>query len=212
VQAQRPDTIISALHLPDMTGLQFAQQVRSESKAAAPGFVLISSESESSDVGSLSDCGKAVVVKKPFTSGQLLDALRVVWSPPKPAPPARDRSKMRVLIVDDSTAARLHVREVLTGLGLVDFAEAADGAQAVTAVSRASYDLIVTDYNMPFMDGRGLVGYLKQIPATASVPIIMVTTETDPAKLEEVRRLGVTAICDKSFQLEIVRKIIEDLP
>ena len=63
---------------------------------------------------------------------------------------------------------------------------------------------------MPFMDGRGLVGYLKQNPATASVPIIMVTTETDPAKLEAVRRLGVTAICDKSFQPEVVRKIVDN--
>jgi serine/threonine protein kinase len=212
VQAERPDLIVCALHLPDMTGAQLAQQVRSASQAAAPGFVLISSESESSDVGSLSDCGKAVVLKKPFTPDQLLEALRVVWNPSNSRPPARDRSTMRVLIVDDSTAARLHVRDVLTKLGLTDFAEAADGAQAVTTVARGTFDLIVTDYNMPYMDGRGLVGYLKQNPATASVPIIMVTTETNAAKLEEVRRLGVTAICDKSFQLEIVRKIIDELP
>jgi two-component system chemotaxis response regulator CheY len=212
VQAERPDLIVCALHLPDMTGVQLAQQVRSASQAAAPGFVLISSESESSDVGSLSDCGKAVVVKKPFTPDQLLEALRVVWNPSNSGLRARDRSTMRVLIVDDSTAARLHVRDVLIKLGLTDFAEAVDGAQAVTTVARGTFDLIVTDYNMPYMDGRGLVGYLKQNPATASVPIIMVTTETNAAKLEEVRRLGVTAICDKSFQLEIVRKIIDELP
>ena len=51
--------------------------------------------------------------------------------------------------------------------------------------------MIVTDYNMPFMDGSGLVGYLKQNPSTASVPIIMVTTEQDPVKLDAVRQLGV---------------------
>jgi two-component system chemotaxis response regulator CheY len=61
------------------------------------------------------------------------------------------------------------------------------------------------------MDGHGLVGYLKQNPATASVPIIMVTTETDPAKLEAIRGLGVAAICEKSFPREIVRKIVDEL-
>jgi serine/threonine protein kinase len=211
VRAERPHTIICALHLPDMTGVQLAHQVRTEFKAAAPGFVLISSEAESSDAGSLSDCGKAVLLRKPFTPEQLIDALRVVWDSSPPGSPPKERGKRRVLIVDDSTTARLHVRSVLAEMGLTDVVEAADGAQAVTAVAGQSFDLVVTDYNMPFMDGSGLVGYLKQNQATATVPIIMVTTETDPARLEAVRRLGVAAICDKSFQPRIVRKILDEL-
>ena len=173
--------------------------------------MLISSESESSDAGSLSKCGHAVLVKKPFTPEQLLGALRVVSQRSQPATPSIDRGHLRVLIVDDSAAARLHVRSVLAGMGVAKFAEAADGAQAVAAVARETFDLIVTDYNMPLMDGRGLVGYLKQNPATASVPIIMVTTETDPAKLEAVRLLGVTAVCEKSFPPEVVRKTLDEL-
>jgi len=80
----------------------------------------------------------------------------------------------------------------------------------VAAVTGGTFDLIVTDYNMPFMDGHGFVGYLKQNPATASIPIIMVTTEQDAGKLEAVRQLGV-AVCDKSFPTEIARKIIEQI-
>jgi len=163
VRAERPDTIISALHLPDMTGVQLAQQVHAEMTATAPGFVLISSEAEGSDAGSLSRCGKAVLVKKPFTPEQLLDALRVVWKPLQPVSPTERRSTIRVLIVDDSTPARMHIRRsVLTEMGLADIVEAPDGAQAVAAVAGESFDLIVTDYNMPFMDGRGLVGYLSR--------------------------------------------------
>jgi two-component system chemotaxis response regulator CheY len=64
---------------------------------------------------------------------------------------------------------------------------------------------------MPYMDGGSLVAYLKQNPGTAGVPIIMVTTEKDPAKLDAVRRLGVAAVCDKSFPAETVRKIIDSL-
>jgi serine/threonine protein kinase len=203
----KPDAIISTLILPDMTGVQLAEHVRGGKKEAGPGFLLISSEADGSEAGSLSKHSKAMVLRKPFTPEQLADGLRLVSSALPSAPTARNR---RVLIVDDSTPARLHMRNVLMGLGLTEFVEAADGAQAVAAVAREEFDLIVTDYNMPFMDGRGLVGYLKQNPATATVPIIMVTTETDPTKLEAVRQLG-AVVCDKSFPADVVRRIIGDL-
>ena len=188
-----------------------AAESAAESNLSAPGFVLISSEADGSDAGSLSKCGKAVLLQKPFTPEQLGDALKVV-STVQPALLAALGAavKLRVLIVDDSAAARVHVQNVLKGLGFTQFVDAADGAQAVAAVAGASFDLIVTDFNMPFMDGRALVGYLKQNPATASIPIIMVTTEKDPSKLEAVRQLGV-AVCDKSFPTEIARKIIDQL-
>jgi two-component system chemotaxis response regulator CheY len=64
---------------------------------------------------------------------------------------------------------------------------------------------------MPHMDGCGLVGFLRSNPATAAVPIIMVTTETDPARLRAVQQLGVAAICPKSFPIEQVKPVIDKL-
>jgi serine/threonine protein kinase/DNA-binding response OmpR family regulator len=215
LRTENPDAVICALHLPDMTGVQLAQQIRAENAAALPGFVLISSEADSAEAGSLSKYDKGVVLRKPFTPEKLAEALRVVADKPvadmSSAAGAKGRlGNLRVLIVDDSAPARMHIRGVLQGLDLAHFVEAADGAQAVAALAKDTFDLIVTDYNMPFMDGRGLVGYVKQNPATASVPIIMVTTETDPAKLAAVRQMGVT-VCDKSFQRDVVRDIIEQI-
>jgi serine/threonine protein kinase len=211
VRQERPDVVLSALYLSDMTGVQLAEHIHGECKPAAPGFVLISSESESAEAGSLSKCGKAVLLKKPFTPEQLVDALKVVAPGQSPPPATSALGRLRVLIVDDSAAARLHVRDVLTRLGLSHFVEATDGADAVAVVARGTFDLIVTDYNMPHMDGRGLVGYLKQNPSTAAIPIIMVTSEDDPGKLEAVRRLGVAAVCDKSFPPEVVRKVLAQM-
>jgi two-component system chemotaxis response regulator CheY len=93
---------------------------------------------------------------------------------------------------------------------LSQFVEAADGARAVAAVASGTFDLIITDYNMPLMDGLGFLAYLKQNPSTATVPVIMVTTETDASKLAAVRTLG-AAVCEKSFPIEAVRAIIDDL-
>ncbi len=221
VRDDPPDAILSALHLEDMTGVELARQIRDERKAAAPGFVLISSESESQQANLLNQSGQAVVLHKPFTPEMLAQALGqaaprfLSLKPPagglKPPSRAARRADLRVLIVDDSSAARVHARTVLGGLGFTQFVEAADGAQAVAAATREPFHLVVTDYNMPLMDGAALVGYLKQNPATAAVPIVMVTTETDPAKLEAVRRLGVAAVCDKSFRPEAVRDVIDRL-
>jgi CheY-like chemotaxis protein len=227
LHSEHHDVLVVALHLPDMTGVQLAERIRAEFKMAPPGFVLISSEAESQQAGSLSGIDKAVLLKKPFTAPQLGDALRLVstgrptaseaqeppptclTTPPSPLASSPGRSQLRVLIVDDSAAARIHMRQVLSGLGLSQFVEAPDGARAVAAVAGDRFDLIVTDYNMPYMDGGSLVAYLKQNPATAACPIIMVTTETDPAKLDAVRRLGVAAVCDKRFPPETVREILD---
>src|SRR5262249_41477407 len=118
---------------------------------------------------------------------------------------------LRVLVVDDSAAARSHIRGVLAGLGLRNVTEAADGAEALTVLGREAFDLVVTDYHMPYLDGRGLIDFIRHRSPVPSVPIIVVTTETDPDKLEAVRRLGVAAICDKSFKPEVVRGVLQKL-
>src|SRR5262249_15185508 len=124
---------------------------------------------------------------------------------------ATRRASLKVLIVDDSAAARLHERGILQSLGLRQFSEAADGAQAVALTVGGTFDLVVTDLNMPHMDGSGLIGYLRQNPATAEVPIIMVTTERDPSKLANALRLGASAFCEKSFAVEEVGPILDRL-
>ncbi len=214
IQTQTPDVILSAMHLSDMTGVQLARQVRAEKFAIAPGFVLISSESEGQDAAEMSLVAQTVVLHKPFTAEALSDALKLasrrIHSTPTRASPSR-ASDIRVLIVDDSAAARLNALKVLTSLGLSQFTEAMDGAQAVAVLACSSFDLIVTDYNMPLMDGCAFIQYLKQNPATATLPIIMVTTETAADKLNPIRKLGVDAICGKGFPVDAVRPVIERL-
>lgn len=202
-----PDAIVCALHLPDMTGIELAQQIRGDGQSTTPGFVLISSQAESAGAGSLSHCGRALMLLKPFTPEQLIDSLKLVTAEP---PANRRRDELRVLIVDDSAAARMHVRSVLQQMGFSQFVEAGDGAHAIAAVASDRFDFIVTDYNMPLMDGRGFVAYLRQNPETAATPIIMVTTETDSGKLEAVRQMNVT-ICEKSFPRPAVETFLREV-
>jgi two-component system chemotaxis response regulator CheY len=216
--------VISAMHLSDINGVELARQLRSEIKVNAPGFILVTSESDEGESASLSKLNRVLLLPKPFTAGQLVEAINLATgvsvtmesqglsagAPPRGADKA-DRGQKRVLIVDDSGTTRLHERNVLKGLGFSQFVEVEDGAHAIAVAARDTFHLIVTDYNMPLMDGRALVSYLKQNPPTATIPIIMVTTETDAQKLDLVRKLGVVAILDKVFSPGVVGPLLDKL-
>jgi serine/threonine protein kinase len=207
-----PSVVLSALHLGDMTGMELARRMRSDNTLSTVGFVLISSATDVPESSSLSQAGHFIRLTKPFSKEQLAEALKAATegatpSTPRVNPDATDQ--VRILVVDDSVVARNHIRQVLAAAGMERIVEAKDGKQAVDLMAKESFDLIVTDYNMPNLDGRGLIDFIRNQSSTPEVPVILVTTETDPAKLEAVRRLGVAAICDKSFPVEVIRQILQ---
>jgi serine/threonine protein kinase/DNA-binding response OmpR family regulator len=209
-RAHPPQLIISAMHLPDMTGVQLVQKIRAEKALASTGFILITSETDAPIVDLAGHAGNVVRLPKPFDQAKLASALaEAAHAAPHSGPGAWD--KLCVLVVDDSAPARTHIRSVLAGLGVRHIVEAADGAEGVAALERENCGLVVTDYNMPHFDGRAFIDYIRNRSSHRTVPVIMVTTETDPARLKTVRDLGVTAICDKSFKPEVVRGILERL-
>jgi serine/threonine protein kinase/CheY-like chemotaxis protein len=208
-RTDRPQVVLSAMHLPDMTGVQLAERIRAEAQLATAGFILITSQADTQEANALSQAGNTVRLPKPFDADRLAQALATATgSAPRHG---RRSGDLRVLVVDDSAAARAHIRIVLAGLGLRYIAEASDGAEAVSLLTREEFGLVVTDYNMPRIDGRGLIDFIRHHSSTPSLPVIVVTTETDPAKLAAVRQLGVLAICDKSFGPEVVRGVLERL-
>jgi two-component system chemotaxis response regulator CheY len=69
-------------------------------------------------------------------------------------------------------------------------------------------DLVVTDYNMPEMDGQALVKHIRQHSWQKTVPILMVTSESDEGRLAAVEAAGVSGICDKPFEASVVRELL----
>lgn len=117
----------------------------------------------------------------------------------------------RVLIVDDSPAMRGFVRRVLeaSGLDLGAAFEASDGVEALDLLSKQWVDVILTDINMPRMDGEDFVKQLAISPAYAAVPVIVISTDATTARREHLLALGVRGYLAKPFTPEMLREEIE---
>ncbi|MHB8835676.1 MAG: response regulator [Candidatus Methylomirabilia bacterium] len=106
-----------------------------------------------------------------------------------------------VLVVDDSSAMRALLGVALRSAGFA-VVEARDGRAALERLAAGPVDLIVSDCIMPVMDGIGFVRAVKQRPDLHLIPIIMLTTESQEAQIQEGRALGVQAWIVKPFRTE----------
>jgi len=114
-----------------------------------------------------------------------------------------------VLVVDDSKTMRDMVTFTLTGAGY-QVVQAGDGKEAVEKLSNGSKPaLVVTDLNMPEMDGITLIKEIRKMPALKFTPILMLTTESSDAKKSEGRAAGATGWIVKPFNPEQFLKILK---
>ena len=117
----------------------------------------------------------------------------------------------RVLAVDDSKSLRDLVSFTLRGAGF-EVKEAGNGQEALDIARRETFNLVLTDQNMPLMDGLTLVRSLRSLPAYRTAPILMLTTESSDEMKQKGRAAGATGWIVKPFNperlVEIVRKVI----
>jgi two-component system chemotaxis response regulator CheY len=116
---------------------------------------------------------------------------------------------MRILVVDDSRVARAVLKKVLGEIGYSIVNEASDGAEALAKLREADFDLVITDWSMPRLDGIGLVRAIAKAP-DLEVPVLMVSGETYTTRFVEVIRAGAQGYLPKPFTADALRiKIAE---
>lgn len=111
-----------------------------------------------------------------------------------------------ILTVDDSASIRVTIKIALTGAGYT-VAEAENGADGIAKANAGNFDLIITDLNMPVMDGLTMIEELRKMPAHAGVPIIFLTTESDEGMKQRAKVAGATGWLTKPFNPEQLVKI-----
>ena len=217
MQENLPDLIISAMHLPDMTGGELVVNMRANDSTSQIAFILVSSESNPRYLEPVRQNGSCAILGKPFTMEQMKKALSTSLDYLKPdadklaVSSEIDLEAVKVLLVDDSRSARGFMRRVLENLGIQHFTEAENGKQAVEIIQQHYFDLVVTDYNMPEMDGRELTEFIRTQSWQSTVPILMVSSESNQSRLSAVVQAGVSGVCDKPFEPAVVRGLLEKM-
>ncbi len=123
--------------------------------------------------------------------------------------------KMKILVVDDFSTMRRIVKNLLKQLGFVNIEEAEDGAQAYTKLKNGGFGFIVSDWNMPNLDGLGLVKKVRSDDELKDLPILMVTAEAEKDKVVTAIQAGVNNYIVKPFTGDVLKekmdKILEKL-
>ena len=114
----------------------------------------------------------------------------------------------RILTVDDSASIRLTTKVTLMNAGY-EITEAVNGAEGLEKAKAGDVDLIVTDLNMPIMDGLTMIEELRKLPAHMGVPIIFLTTESDADLKARAKAAGATGWLTKPFDPENLVKIVK---
>jgi len=116
-----------------------------------------------------------------------------------------------VLIVEDSKSIRSMIRVSLEESGGYLFAEANNGFEALRTLPTRRFDLIITDINMPDINGLELIGYVKSNPTYRNIPLIIVSTEKSEEDKKRGLALGAAGYVEKPFTKEKLRTMVEQV-
>ncbi len=119
----------------------------------------------------------------------------------------------RIVIADDSATARMFIKRCLEiiGCGGAELVEAANGKEALARVKEAPTDLVITDLNMPVMDGETLLKWINANPKLNQIPVLVVSSAGTPAKEAELMGLGALAILSKPVNPPALLEKLEHL-
>ena len=119
------------------------------------------------------------------------------------------RDQLRVMVVDDMSTSRGLITQALDAFGIQNVSTASDGKSALALMAKAPVHLVISDYNMPEMDGLHLLHYLRSAPQTQKTGFLLITGKPDPAIISKGKQLGMNNYLAKPFQNDQLKSAIE---
>lgn len=116
----------------------------------------------------------------------------------------------KILTVDDSTSVRQMVSFTLRNAGY-EVMEAVDGGDGISKATTGKFDVIITDLNMPNVDGIQMITAIRKLPGYPFVPILMLTTESQAEKKDAGRKAGATGWIVKPFNADQLISVVQKL-
>lgn len=118
---------------------------------------------------------------------------------------------MKILIVDDFSTMRRIIKNLMRDLGYANTHEADDGSTALPVLKSGSFDFLITDWNMPIMQGIDLLKAVRADPLLASLPVLLVTAEARREQIVAAAEAGVNGYIVKPFTAQTLKEKIEKI-
>lgn len=118
---------------------------------------------------------------------------------------------IKILVVDDFSTMRRIIKNLLRDLGFNNADEADDGLTALPMLQAGSYDLLITDWNMPGMQGIDLLRAVRADPKLSAMPVLMVTAEQKKAQIIEAAQAGVNGYIVKPFTAATLKEKLDKI-
>ena len=220
VRRHRPRIVCLDYQLPGRNGLEILKDINAEFPDIDVLFITASEDSTIEQRAA--DAGAAGFLRKPFGQKQVLDELRQVTETrgqvdraEKTAPAANSKrtppkaGKRDAIIVDDNSSIRVLLKGVLSELGLNIVAQAANGEEAIRAVTTYQPDILFLDVNMPILSGLEALPRIREVsPETA---VVMVTGDTSRELVQQAAGLGARGYIVKPVRPAYVEAFLKKL-
>jgi two-component system chemotaxis response regulator CheY len=212
----QPKLTISSMYLVDMSGSDLVEKMRADKSLTNIAFILVSSEHNPHYLDPVRQSGVSAILNKPFDLKDMRAAIHTTLDFINLGSLSFENANfdiesLRVLIVDDSSSASSYLKKVLNNIGINKITVAENGKKGAEVVQAYTFDLVITDFNMPEMDGRDLAEFIRTKSWQPELPILMITSEQNEKRLAAAKSAGVSSICGKPFEPSNLKNIIENL-
>jgi two-component system, chemotaxis family, chemotaxis protein CheY len=119
------------------------------------------------------------------------------------------KSQLKVMIVDDQRTSRMLIRDALDQLGIQQIVIAEDGEQALRTMMSSPCHIVISDFNMPKLDGLQLLQAIRSYPPTKKVPFIILSGRGNKELVQKAAALGVNNFLVKPISVPVLQKTIE---
>lgn len=215
LRTHQPDVIFMDIEMPEMNGIEATREaLEYYPELSIIGLSMYDNENYIKELISagargyllkLSDNYKIFETILKFPKAEIFFSKEIEYHRPETA---TSKGKKSVLIVDDFKNTRFIVKHVLENAGYSTL-EAENGKNALEVMQGVEIDLLVTDYNMPIMNGWKLIQEVKKKPEYRTLPILVLTTETSDEKRKKGQEVGITGWIVKPFDTKRFLKIVQ---
>ena len=207
-----PDLIIAGVEIGVINGFQTALIIKMIPQSAAIPIIIMSSGEKDTVCRKASDVGADFYISKDShvvenikKIAQEIFSDNVVKSDKKDISGAGNG---KVMVVDDSSVMRTVITNMLKKTGVAEVCHAKNGEEALRVIEDNDIGLVLTDWNMPKMNGLDLIKALRSIKKYDDIPIIMVTTESAAHELDLAQSAGADGHISKPFSMEKIKEVI----